>query len=497
MRKILYFIGLILITNCIKAQDLKQSPVLSQSWEKIVFQGKQNNALNFWCQNNTQFGILQLDSQLNVMQEITLGSQVKNKTLRILSVLFMENQWVVFADFWNQKRNKNYLFANYVNSQGEYLQEWTMIAEMDIPIKPSIDTYFFKFSPDKQRFVVFIKKMRIIEIGFLNLGIHVFDRNFKQIYERNNLVGKGQTQFLVDQVIIDNQASVYLKIVENKGVARYSNSYVFQKTFHLFHFTPEDSSFYSEVIAIPEKKITDIVLKLLPDQSLLLGGYYSEGGFASMQGSFVIEYSRRKFELLQTLPFSNALHERYELPSNISKIYPQEMLKFTAHRIEVDDEGSVYIIGELIEKFAGSKRGIPKGSLYDILDSEIYGYEEILIIKVSSNGQNWEQIIPKNQAGKVSDELSFSYSFSSAGFMFAFNTIKKESTDYFARFAPNTQGKTQIIGVDLSGKITQESTFEAVSKSNPLLYRPMPFSSGMYIATSRDKFKKIQILEIK
>ncbi len=479
------------------AQTPQYSKNLSFDCNSIIYQGSEADT-NYFMYFNTSIislktvdlGLLNMSKKTNKLNSSSIAPTYKNKQLRFISSLRIDGRRVVFAAFWNQKHQKDYLFIQYQNTNGEQSQ-WRKILETFQNDKPQSGFYSLRLSPNKKKLLVVSRINNPGEGGLLSINVNIFDTDFNNIYSNKTSIGGRSIQTFADQIIIDNNGEIYLKVTENTELKRISGIYIYKKKFSIIHFSRNDSSVNTLPVLMEGKYITSFSIKLSEQNKLYIGGYYSNLGFATIQGHFISTLQNGKLQLLNKASFSEAIFEKYQPISTIRKEYPHEICAFTAQNLEIDSLGSVYIIGELISNYTNYLVSNTNAPYYSLQDNAFYDYRDILIIKHQHNGSIREQIISKNQRGFPWTNMSFCYSFDGSKFVFAFNSNKAKNLGV----AYSKKGNTKFVSMDSDCKILGEEEIAGMSACNPLVFRPMSFRGPIYILNhdmEKDKYRIIK-----
>jgi hypothetical protein len=487
MQKLVLFILAIILPTISIGQRTIISKKLHHKWQNAVSIKQAKDTNYIILSKNKKIELICVDDSLKEVYQKRIKASYEKNDLRIVGIKNINNHNYVFASFWNYKHKQNYLFYRKLNSTGDFEGEWINISKIYQPKEQEDIPYFIKTSAAKNYFAIYSKNYKDFDRGPIEIHLSVFDHNFKQIASFFTNIGDIKSQNFVEQMEVGNNATVYLKVVENKGVERNIGNYVYKKNFIILSASKNDSNFViTKLHDTTNMFITDAIIKVMDNNSLLVGGYYSNLGFASIAGTFLTSFSNGKQNNFETQSFSKALINNYIQPIKFTKSKIKEALKFTAQRLEYSNDGSVFIVGELITKFSASKNGIGKGSMYDNDVLEAYLYGDIMVKKI--NGiNNWEQIIHKRQKGNSSPSISFSYSFDDKEFSFVFNSFIKDSKNFNAIYKENTKGKTKLIQMDIEGRIVNEKSFNFTSMCNPLIYKPFPFYDKMFFLTKNNR----------
>lgn len=487
MHKIILIVLALILSNSIMGQDFIMSEKLISKWQKAILIKQYNDSNYLVLKNKGKTDLILVNDSLKILQQNRIVAKYKKLDLRIVSIVSLSNRNLVFAAFWNYKHKKDYLFARYLDTKGEFIGEWIKIDECYQFLHPDNVSFFVKVSQNNKYFSIYSQNYKEFDRGPIYVNVKVYNDKFELVSSVKSFIGGVKAQVFVEQMELANNGTVYLKVVLNRGVVRVGGNYVYQKDFIVLNASSQDSSFIINKLQLPGNQfITDAVIKIKDDNSLLIGGYFSNYGYASSAGTYWMHLQNNLLENRGVQYFSEALVEKYILPANYSRDIENESLKFTAQRIEYTQEGDVFLIGELIVKYAAIAKVIGKGSMYDNDGVDVFLYDDILVKKLSGLN-NWEQIITKKQKGYNSSLLSFSYSFNESGFNFVFNSFVNDSKNYNAIYKPRAKGRTKLIQLDLNGKIANERVFKFVTVCSPLVYKPMPFYKNIILLTKKNK----------
>jgi hypothetical protein len=483
---VLFFLAIILPTISIGQQTI-MSKKLHHKWQNAVTIQQVKDTNYIILSKNKKIELICINDSLKDIYHKRIKASYDKNDLRIVAIKNINKHNYVFASFWNYKHKQNYLFYRKINSTGDFEGDWINISKIYQPKQHEEIPYFIKTSANRKQFAIYSKNYKDFDRGPIEINLSIFDSSFRQIGSFHTNIGDIKSQNFVEQMEVGNNATVYLKVVENKGVERNIGNYVYKKNFIILSASKNDSNFViNKLHDTTNMFITDAIIKVMDNNSLLVGGYYSNLGFASIAGTFLTYLSDGKLYNFERNKFSKALINNYLQPVKFNKSNIKEALKFTAQRLEYSDDGAVYIVGELITKFSASKKGIGKGSMYDNDVLEAYMYGDIMVKKINDIN-SWEQIVHKKQKGNSSPSISFSYSFDKKVFSFVFNSFIKDSKNFNAIYKENTKGKTKLIQINLEGKIVNEKSFNFTTICNPLIYKPFPFYDKMIFLTKNNR----------
>ncbi len=487
MFKLIYFLLATFFFSPIYGQNIIMSKKLKTNWQKVIPLkiSQDTNYLELIKKNKIE--LICVNNSLEIISSKRIKASYKKSNLRVLTIINIGNANYVFANFWNHLYKKDFLFVRRLNSEGEFVGEWKQIDECEQHIQPSEASFFLKVSQNRKYFAIYSHQYKEIDRGPININVKIYDNEFKFINSFNTSAGEPKSQVFVEQLEIANNGNIFIKIIENKGIVRYGVNYVYKKYYTILSASIGDSILFSNKLQLKNNKIiTDAIIKVKNDNSLLIGGFYSKYGFVSAKGVFLMQLNEKSLHIENINDFSEALINKYYLPADYKKRINNEALKFTAQRIEYSLKGEIFIVGELITKYSASKNGIGKGTIYDKDDYDMFLHGAILVKKI--NGDNkWEQIIPKKQKGYYSSDISFSYLFNDNGFSFIFNTYINDSKNYNAIYKQNKKGKTKLVQMDLNGNIIHEELFKFTTNCNPVIYRPLPFYNKLIFLTKSNR----------
>lgn len=487
MQKIFIIILALIFSSSIMGQDFIMSKKLSSKWQKAILISKSNDSNYLVLKNKQKTDLILVNDSLKILQQTRIKAKYKKLDLRIVSIISFGNRNLVFATFWNYKHKKDYLFARHLDSKGEYIGQWIQIDECYQFLRPDNISFFLKTSTNKKYFAIYSQNYKEFDRGPIYINVKIYNANFEIVSSFKTFIGTVKAQVFVEQMELANNGTIYLKVVENRGAIRVGGNYVYKKDFIVLNASTEDSTLNVYKLELPEKQfITDAIIKVKDDNSLLIAGYYSDNGYRSSAGSYWMQLNKNKIHQQGTQPFSKALIDRYLLPEYLSKNTVDESFKFTAHRIEYNKQDDVFLIGELIVKYSPINIEIGKGSIYDNDGAEPFLYSDILVKKLSGNNK-WEQIINKKQKGNSSPLLSFSYGFDKSGFSFVFNAFINNSKNYNAVYKPLSHGRTKFIKMNMSGEIIFDEAYNFTTVCNPLIYKPKPFEDKIMLLTEKNK----------
>ncbi len=485
MRQIFFFFLCIAFVP-LQAQQYISSVPLNNKWKRIIYQEQNDSIINFIAINKKKTGLIVTDTNLIIKHQSVFPLSYKKHQLSYVSSFILGGQRMLFASFWNKKKKKNFLFVRHVNRLGDSIGGWHFLCGSNQYIEPEEKTFFIKRSNDGTKYAVYYKKFNLVDSGPIKVDIWVFDKDNAVIYQRNYLYIERSFQKFVEQLEISNSGDVYLKVVINYGINRANSVYVYRKKFRLIHFNRTTQSPRLIKLSLEDKYITDAVISSKSDGGLWIAGYFSNVGYASMDGSYIFSFDNNGLELRNKYVFSKSLRKRYAFDLSFFKQVSGEMYKFRAQRIEEDAQGRVYLLGELIKGLNQFKREHFSGSLYDSdKEGSVFEYGDILIVNLLG-ANHWEQLIAKKQKGLYSPYLSYSYSFNPKGFLFAFNVNKYNS--YYL----GGRGQTAIVKLAINGNWKWRKVFNVTSCANPLLYRPMPFNNAIYLLGVKNILLKFQ-----
>ena len=420
-------------------------------------------------------------------ERLELVEQGRSKKLEFITQF--NDQLRVFSSFPNQKLKKNILYVQSINKRTLQLRsDLQKIGEIDYAgnSKRNAGGYDFVISRRGAKMLVYYNLP--YERGQNEkFGFHMLDQDLNPIWEKQVTLPYKDELFVVEDYQVDDQGNVYLLGVVYKNKRKSKRNGLPNYQYRILAYTKNGTELNQYPIEIKEKFLTDMKIAVNEEGNIICGGFYSEVGTFSINGSYflkvdgetkaILSKSFKEFGIDFITQNMTEKEERKTMKKE-RKGKDTELFNYDLNEIIIQEDGGAIFIGEqYFVKELNYPNPDPFGGLSYVTDYQYY-YNDIIVVKVSPDGQlEWTEKIPKKQRTLNDNGFYSSYALSVVGdkLYFVFNDHPKnlfyKGSGKVHYFNKNREALVVLVEVDKEGKQTREALFSA--KRSETLTRPL------------------------
>lgn len=367
------------------------------------------------------------NKDLNRIQSQKLVLKDNDKKRDYEFSIYYNDKIYLFSSFKNQKLKKNYLFMQNVDKKTLALSNnLTKIAEIDYEGKSRLNSgaYNSIFSKDSSKFLIYYdlpysKKTNEI------FGFHVFDNKMTEIWKKQISLPYEDKLFEIEDYIVDSKGNVHLlgalykKKVKSKRKGKPNYKFIILSYFN----NGKDVIEYP--IQLKEKFITDMKMAVDKKGDIVCAGFYSEKETFSIKGSYYLKIDKKTKKIK-----SKSLKEfgadfitqnmkkgkKKRKTRRIKKGKNIEMYEYDLDKIEMNKDGSAYVIGEQYFIRTVVTHSTTADGQTTTRTTTYFFYNDIIVIKINENGDiEWTEKIAKRQASSNDGGYYLSYTYAKLG----------------------------------------------------------------------------------
>jgi len=488
---IVFFLSLIAESQTITISD----KAIGEKTDNCIFLGQSADRIfllfekyHFLSSSNPiTASVIIIDSNLRLITKNKINTNYKDKNLRLIKVLKHHSKLYVFAAFYNEKLQQDFLFVKEINLSDNSVGEWKMIVGSPAETKPEANNYLQKsnylieWSPDKTKFAVYSQELYLKAANKTFFSVHVYNDVLEEIYTVRNSI-EGKLKIGLDcKLLVNNKGDFMTSMVRiNKTIKEYYFKY-YSKDFFIFGAKTSSSDSFLKKVSIPDKTISSLVISSDENGDFYLGGYYSNIGFASIKGSFILQLRKDSLVIKRMENFAIGVIKSNPMPSTIYSHYPNEMIRYHANSLYINNSGDYLLLGELIHQHDSYFNTNEKAMYYDSPAMISYDFMDILIEKGKFSGEYFWRILPKSQVYPLHPLVSYS----------SYYDFKKLILIYNQRNNLPLWGKPKGVSIitvfdDKIDKISENQT-KGILYANSQIYFPERISFPWYSLIRRNK----------
>lgn len=379
-----------------------------------INQGKQNNELIVAKYN------LQTLAPIN---EQNLELEYKNNKLNFLHFSMFGGELTAFADFYNQKDSKRYVFAQVFDRQTLTLKPTLKKVAESIPI-PGVtqlrqSNFIFKYSEDKSVLAI-ITQSYFGRRELASVNISTINSNCDIIWSKTVQLAHHKTAFEAKDYCVNSQGDVFIiGFFPKKQRAKDKNSY------KVLRYNA-DGSQQEYDIKIADKSIKTLNSYIADNGMLVCAGFYGNNKSKGINGIFYASLDLKTNQLAkESLRSFDTKSLSFTTPDKKLKGYKQreargkgiKLNKYVFREFVRRSDGGAVLIGEQFFTETTSS-----GSQKSSYSRTTYHYYNILVANISPKGEiEWVNIIPKRQICGSRSEGSFLFTAQKDKLYFIFN----------------------------------------------------------------------------
>jgi len=373
------------------------------------------------------------DMKLKKSQELDL--KYKGKQRDFEEVIYLGGQLYLMTSFNNTAKKRNYLFKQQISTRSlEASKNLDMIADTEARNKEVEGSFGFQISKDSTKLLVYndlpYEKKQPERFGF-----HVFDQNFKLVWEKNIILPYPGNQFTVEEYRVDDQGNVYLLgvLYEDEAKLRRRGTPTYKYVILAYSQNGEMAEEYR--IDLPDKFITDLTFRVAGDGMLTCSGFYSEKGTYSIKGTYFFrldpvtkEFHNRNFKAFDFDFLTEFMSEKNKAKAKAAeekndRSRAPELYDYSLDELILRSDGGAVLVAEQFYVEQETYRDYPYSyypyygyynpfyySRNNYQTDYYYNYNDIIVVNIRPTGEiEWTARIPKQQQTRNDGGYYLSY----------------------------------------------------------------------------------------
>jgi hypothetical protein len=273
--------------------------------------------------------------------DVTQASIVRPKDIEFLDAIENEDEVIGFYTDEDTKEGTYTLYMNKI-SKSEGSPAWDPILLNTFPYEKKDNTYIYMaVSPDRTKAVLgYLSSAK--KGNFKGAVVMTFDNTGERIWDTELELDFSNRTFQILDILITNDAEVYVPIVSYKVPAKNTRS---EEKLHIYEVTSNNVNSRSENITFGH--ISNGRMIQTRDGNLCLGGYYMTNVKENENGSYMVKYDARYSN------FANVAHQNFPASYKekvVSKLFANTIANqncyVKADKLVEFENGSVALVGE-------------------------------------------------------------------------------------------------------------------------------------------------------
>ena len=401
------------------------------------------------------YSLLHFDAQLNLTGKRKLDLKHEGNSLKYQFMTQVGGSQYLFTSYHNPSTGKECLLAQKVGPDHLSLEDPIKVVEVEDPEKDG----FFRFQPsDGGSYLLLAYNRTLDERNEQGVDLFVLDKELKESWRKENCLSDLGASFTVEQYRVDESGNAYLlsTLFSDKRVAKRQGAPDYQYYLSSFRNKGIDQEHFG--IKLKDKFVTDLQIKLTPENEIKGGGFYADEGSFRVKGSyfFTIDASSNKVISRSVKEFEpDFLSQQVSpIPSNTrSSDNKLRQYGFSLKDIFLREDGSAVLLGEeyfvsSITTFNHSSRKAKSRFFYD--------FNDVVIINVSPDGViDWAEKIEKQQ--RSSDDAGLYSSFTpiqAGGSLYILYNSFSFASRSSAKYKKGRGAELRLAHIDRSGEIS-------------------------------------------
>lgn len=375
--------------------DLGRRDPLPEFIEYVSADGGLVTFGNMSRKSSRYLGVTKYDDLFNRQWSKQVLMQNGRANVDLMTVLG-EDVFVFISEYIPRKRTIETSFTH-LDLQGNILSDRQLISEISNEPEHRVDLKYVR-SINKKKLLCYKNFDNASKSE--KIQYYLFDADNDEIIQGEIQIPYPDDKFQVRKITISNEGKIYL-LGKFYMVNRVKNPEDYG--FKLYKFDPGRPEGMSVDIDMGELYITDLVMKVDPNENVFLAGFYSHNTTDQIIGTvFYRVNSNLVAEAQSTQRFPDEFLNQFLNERQIDK--GRELRNFFLDNIILRSDGGMLLIAE--------KYYTTYNSYMDMygywVDQRVHHYDDIVISSVAANGDlEWTTVAPKRQSSEVRDHLSY------------------------------------------------------------------------------------------
>lgn len=404
MKKILLFLSIILIM-VITAHAQKNIEV---KWGPELKSDKRSSFVDFIGEDEQGFYVLKSTRKGYTIQKYSKDNlslllsndfempEVGRDRVSLFGIYQIEGKMLMFSTLYQKKELQQTIYVQEISADGVPNSKYKKIDEYTYEEKKNHGGFDLAISPDKSKFLLY-RGNTYDKHANEQFSYKVFDNTFNILWEKSfELPYRDKVVSLFD-VKLSNEGNVYLSAnisPDRKKGEKYERRIQNEK-YNIFAYYPETDALRQYEIDLGTGKwVSDITYTINTEGNVQVGGFYSNEGSSSMDGTFflTIDKDSKEVESKNLKEFDREFLLNFMKEKHVDK--GRELGVFDLSDIILRDDGGVIFVAEYYRFYTTTvtdQNGNTRTTYH-------YLYNDIITINVDPDGTiDWISHIPKKQ----------------------------------------------------------------------------------------------------
>ncbi|MFT6166367.1 MAG: hypothetical protein ACJASF_001053 [Vicingaceae bacterium] len=429
------------------------------------------------------------DMSLKKSVPLALGEKQEKRIYQYATQI--DGELILFSTVLDNKSKVNLLYAQNINkatlSPSSKLTKIGAI-EFDGKSKRNSGSFTYTISNDEKRILIYYT-LPYEKDENEQFSYHIFDKDLNLLWEKNVTLPYENDLFTVVDYDIQENGDLYLlsKIFQEKAKERRKGKPNYH--YQIIAYTNKGQSKKEYPIILEGKFLTDMKIAINQEGDIICGGFYSENGTMSINGSYFlkIDESTKSIVSKSFKEFGIDFITQNMTDKNKKKTQKREdkgkdveLYEYDLDDIVLKDDGGAILVGEQYYVRVVTTTDTQG----NVRTTYHYYYNDIIVISIDANGQiEWTEKIAKRQhtindggffssyaLAIVEDKMNFIFNDNAKNLATSKMTKGKAKGvvyDFTKRFKSSV---AVLVQLDSDGRQVKEALFNA--KEAELLIRP-------------------------
>jgi hypothetical protein len=407
-------------------------------------------------------------------KSVVLNKKGKNKSLKHEFVVYFHDELYMFSTVLDKKRKVKSFYVQSIDKFTlQFKNDRIQLAEIDFSgnSKRNSGSFNYRISRDSTKLLVFYN-LPYEKDGNEKFGFHVYDKGFKQIWEKQVSLPYSDKLFLVQNYKVSDKGDVFLLGRIFKDVLKVKRKGKVNFKYQILSYRDNGEEFREYPIELKGFFITDMAFAINENDDIVCGGFYSSEGTFSIKGSYymtidgvtkeVLADSHKPFDI-DFITLEMKRKDERKAKRRDAKGKNVELYEYDLKDIVLKEGGGAVLIGEQFYISVVTRTTTDANG--NTITSRVYyyNYNDVIIINVSEFGEiEWAKKIDKSQLS-VNDQ----------GFFSSYALAVVEDKLYFMYNSAPTGSKRSVVylvEIDGQGNQSKEELFS--TKMEGILIRP-------------------------
>ena len=385
------------------------------------------------------------DRSMKLVKTRDLDLNFKGKDRELKDVVMLGRQLYLLTEFYNEKQEKTYLFAQSIKNESLSLsQDLIKIAEVEASNRERQDVFGTHISRDSSKILIYSHLPNTTN-QLEKFNLQVYDASFNEVWHRDVKLPYDDKKFSVNEYQLDNDGNVFLLgtiyLNGKVGSTRKSGGYQYD----LLTYPKDGSEAQEYKIDLEGKFITDLTFRPADNGDIVCSGFYSESKDLGIKGACFIRLNPATkqvvaqnakpfdFSFVTTYLSDRSKQKAKEALNKNDKEKEPELYNYSLDKLILRSDGGAILIAEqyFVESrtpynsnpYAYSPFYSPYYSPfgysrygYNSRVDYYYNFNDVIVVNIRPTGEiEWTARIPKRQQTVNDKGLYSSYAMAVGG----------------------------------------------------------------------------------